>query len=111
MLPRGTDVGSFLSRFYADTAALDPEARGRYLEDPPAEAPSIDDAHEARATLSSFMLSCSTRVFMFLAFFPPPKSHVSLVFLRGVHLTLFAYVQTQRLHIASIPCLLRKAWA
>lgn len=39
-----------MSRFYADTAALDPEARGRYLEEPPEGAPSIDDAHEVRAT-------------------------------------------------------------
>eukprot|EP00884_Botryococcus_braunii_P023448 jgi/Botrbrau1/9788/Bobra.85_1s0032.1 len=43
------DNGSFLDRFYSDTANLDPEARGKYLEDPGEGAPSIDDAHREAA--------------------------------------------------------------
>jgi len=38
--------GSFLQRFLAATADLTPEQRGKYLEEPPAGAPDIDEAHQ-----------------------------------------------------------------
>ncbi|KAK9805650.1 hypothetical protein WJX72_010011 [[Myrmecia] bisecta] len=41
--------GAFLERFFSDTASMTPEARGRYLEDPPVDAPDIDKAHKAAA--------------------------------------------------------------
>lgn len=50
-----TAPGSFLRRFFEDTAAMTPEQRAAYLEDPPADAPSLDDAHAVRL----FHLLCS----------------------------------------------------
>ena len=37
--------GSFLQRFFASTADMDPAQRGAYLEYPPEDAPDIDEAH------------------------------------------------------------------
>jgi hypothetical protein len=39
---------SFLQRFFAATGGLSPEARGKYLEEPPPGAPDIDEAHQVR---------------------------------------------------------------
>lgn len=41
--------GSFLNSFLTDSASMDPEQRGRFLEEPPQGAPDIDKAHEAAA--------------------------------------------------------------
>lgn len=38
--------GSFLNSFLTDSASMDPEQRGRFLEEPPEGAPDIDKAHE-----------------------------------------------------------------
>jgi len=38
--------GSFLSSFLTDSASMDPEQRGQFLEEPPEGAPDIDEAHE-----------------------------------------------------------------
>ncbi len=40
-----TAPGSFLRRFFEDTHAMSPEERAAYLETPPADAPSMDEAH------------------------------------------------------------------
>lgn len=40
--------GSFLRSFLADSANMDPDERGRFLEEPPEGAPDIDKAHEVR---------------------------------------------------------------
>lgn len=40
---------SFLSSFLTDSANMDPDERGRFLEEPPEGAPDIDKAHEAAA--------------------------------------------------------------
>lgn len=39
-------AGSFLEQFFLATKELGPEARGSYLEDPPAGAMNIEDAHQ-----------------------------------------------------------------
>ncbi|KAJ9505398.1 hypothetical protein QJQ45_009575 [Haematococcus lacustris] len=41
--------GSFLSHFLAATAGMTPEARGKFLEDPPEGSPDIEAAHQAAA--------------------------------------------------------------
>ena len=40
--------GSFLQHFFRATAATSAKERGRYLADPPAGTPRIDDAHAVR---------------------------------------------------------------
>ena len=40
--------GSFMHRFLEDTKGLTPEERGKYLEEPPKGAPSIEAFHEER---------------------------------------------------------------
>ena len=39
------EEGSFFQRFFSETEGMSPEERGRYLEDPPPEAPDLDEAH------------------------------------------------------------------
>lgn len=41
--------GSFLKRFLEDTASMSPQERAAYLEEPPADAPDVDDAHQCAA--------------------------------------------------------------
>lgn len=41
--------GSFLQSFLKDSANMNPDERGRFLEEPPEGAPDIDKAHEAAA--------------------------------------------------------------
>ncbi|GAX81734.1 hypothetical protein CEUSTIGMA_g9162.t1 [Chlamydomonas eustigma] len=41
---------SFLDQFFKATKDLDPAARGKYLEDPPEGALSIEEAHQAAAS-------------------------------------------------------------
>lgn len=43
------EPGSWLEEFYARTQPMDPAERGAFLERPPSDAPSLDDAHEAAA--------------------------------------------------------------
>ena len=40
------EQGSFLQGFFADTANMDADQRGKFLEEPPQGAPDIDAAHE-----------------------------------------------------------------
>jgi hypothetical protein len=42
----GAEPGSWLEDFYARTQPMSPADRGAYLERPPSDAPSLDDAHE-----------------------------------------------------------------
>lgn len=42
--------GSFLEEFLSSTKAMDPEARGKYLETPPEGSKNIQDAHQAAAS-------------------------------------------------------------
>lgn len=41
--------GSFLQQFFASTEGLTPEERGAFLENPPADAPTMDAIHEEAA--------------------------------------------------------------
>ncbi len=50
--------GSFLADFYSQTAVMTPEERGRFLEDPPQDAPDIDSAHEVTCPGSTFLAGC-----------------------------------------------------
>ena len=43
--------GSFLQNFLADTATMNPDERGRFLEEPPEGGPDIDKAHEVKLLL------------------------------------------------------------
>lgn len=43
------DRGSFMENFFGKTGGMTAAERGNYLENPPAGAPDIDDAHEAAA--------------------------------------------------------------
>ena len=40
------DRGSFMENFFGKTGGMTAAERGDYLENPPAGAPDIDDAHE-----------------------------------------------------------------
>lgn len=48
LITRCAADGSFLRSFLADSANMDPDERGRFLEEPPEGAPDIDKAHEVR---------------------------------------------------------------
>ena len=48
--------GSFLNSFLTDSASMDPEQRGRFLEEPPQGAPDIDKAHEVILLTAASML-------------------------------------------------------
>jgi ubiquitin carboxyl-terminal hydrolase L3 len=43
------EPGSWLEEFYSRTEAMSPAERGSFLEHPPSDAPSLDDAHDAAA--------------------------------------------------------------
>ena len=49
---RFADKGSFLEDFFGKTSEMSPGERGAYLENPPAGAPDIDEAHEVTRALS-----------------------------------------------------------
>ena len=49
--------GSFLKSFLADSASMNPDERGHFLEQPPEGAPDIDKAHEVKFSL---LFPCST---------------------------------------------------
>lgn len=48
--------GSFLNSFLTNSASMDPEQRGRFLEEPPEGAPDIDKAHEVVLLTAASML-------------------------------------------------------
>lgn len=43
------EAGSWLEEFYQRTQPMSPAERGAFLERPPSDAPSLDDAHEVRS--------------------------------------------------------------
>ena len=45
---RTAGPGSFLQRFYLATADMNPEQRGKFLEEPPEGMRDIDDVHHVR---------------------------------------------------------------
>eukprot|EP00877_Chromochloris_zofingiensis_P006805 jgi/Chrzof1/2378/Cz11g12260.t1 len=58
--------GSFLSQFFSSTAAMSPQERGAFLEQPPSGAPDIEEAHQVgavagwwEAVAKDFLYLCS----------------------------------------------------
>lgn len=49
MPPLQLHDGSFLQTFFSATRGMNPEQRGKYLEQPPSDAPSMDSIHEEAA--------------------------------------------------------------